>query len=185
MINIKGCEIRKATPDDVLGLHHVYFVTWLDTYPNQEFNITKEDIIFKYESRLTPEKIAERKEKISQIGDNEVLLVAEKEGEVIAVCNAIQSDTHNEIRSIYVMPAYQGLGLGWALWTEAKKIFNNKKETFVNVVSYNEKAINFYKKVGFKSTGKIFFDEKFKMRNGAVMPELKMIIRKMKKQKYE
>lgn len=177
MNKLEAYKIRKATSDDVLGLHQVYFITWLDTYPNQEFNVTKEDIIFKYEGQLAPEKIAARKEKISQIGNNEVLLLVEKNGEIVAVCNAIQEDTHNEIRSIYVLPEYQGLGLGWALWTEAKKIFNPQKETIVNVVSYNDKAISFYKKLGFESTGEIFTDERFKLRNGAVMPELRMVMR--------
>lgn len=181
MTNIEGYTIRKANLEDVLNLHHVYYITWLDTYPNQEFNITKEDIVYKYESRLTSEKIAERKEEISQMGSNETLLLAEKDGEVVAVCNAIENDSCNEIRSIYVLPEYQGFGLGRALWTEAKKIFNPQKEIIVNVVSYNEKAINFYKKLGFEGTGEIFFDERFKMRNGAVMPELKMIIRPVEK----
>ena len=46
----------------------------------------------------------------------------------------------------------------------------------VHVASYNERAINFYKKLGFQSTGKIFLDERFKLRNGAIIPELEMII---------
>jgi len=177
MTNLEGYKIRKAKPEDVLGLHNVYYITWLDTYPNQEFNITKEDIIFKYESRLDPEKLVERKEKISKIGKNEVLLLVEKDGVVVAVCNAVQDDVCNELRSIYVLPEHQGRRLGWNLWAEAKKIFDPKKETLVKVASYNEKAINFYKKIGFESTGEIIFDEKFKMRNGAIIPELKMIRR--------
>ncbi|MFZ4632067.1 MAG: GNAT family N-acetyltransferase [Patescibacteria group bacterium] len=177
MINKEGCIIRRAVPGDVLGLHQVYFATWLDTYPNQEFNITKDDIVFKYESRLTPDKIAERKEKISQIGENEVLLLVEKNKEIIAVCNAVYEDKCNEIKSFYVLPKYQGLGFGKALWFEAKKIFNPDCETIVKVATYNEKAISFYKKIGFESTGEIIVDERFKMRNGAIIPELKMIIK--------
>ena len=33
-------KIRKIKPDDVLKLHRVYLSAWLDTYPNEEFNIT-------------------------------------------------------------------------------------------------------------------------------------------------
>ncbi|MFA5421110.1 MAG: GNAT family N-acetyltransferase, partial [Patescibacteria group bacterium] len=71
-------------------------------------------------------------------------------------------------------------GFGYALWQEARKIFNPKKDIILHVASYNQKAIDFYKKLGFKSTDEIFFDEKSKMRNGAMIPELKMIIKKQK-----
>lgn len=128
MFNIKDYKIRDITPDDIPALHNIYSTTWLDTYPNQEFNITKEDIEYKYEQAPLPE--------------------------------------------------YQGLGLGRVLWEEAKKIFDSQKDIIVHVASYNNKAINFYKKLGFVSTGKIFFDERFKMRNGAIIPELEMIIKK-------
>lgn len=177
MNNFEEYKIRKATPDDVLDLHQVYFITWLDTYPNQEFNITKEDIIFKYESRLTPDKIAERRIKISQIKDNELMLVIEKDNKIIAVCNAVQEEFYNQLKAIYVLPEYQRLGLGSVLWKEAQRIFSPQKDIIVHVAAYNEKAINFYKKLGFVSTEKIFCDEKYKMRNGAIIPELEMIIK--------
>ncbi len=178
MNNFKEYKIRKATPDDVLGLHQVYYITWLDTYPNKEFNITKEDIIFKYESRLTPEKIIERKLKISQIKDNELMLVIEKNNKIIALCNAVQKEDYNQLQAIYVLPDYQRLGLGLILWSEAQKIFSPQKNIIVHVASYNNKSINFYKKLGFVSTEKIFCDEKYKMRNGAIIPELEMLITK-------
>jgi len=177
MNNSKEYKIRKAAPDDVLGLHQVYFITWLDTYPNQEFNITKEDIIFKYESRLTPDKIAERRSKISQLKDNELMLVAEKDNKIMALCNVVQEESYNQLKAIYVLPEYQRLGLGQALWKEAQKVFDPQKDTIVHVAAYNEKAINFYRKLGFVSTEKIFCDEKYKMRNGAIIPELEMIIK--------
>ena len=177
MNNFKDYKIRKAESGDVLDLHNIYLTTWLNTYPNKELNITEEDIKFKFESRLTPEKIEERKLKISNIGENELMLVVEKDNELIALCNAVQRENYNQLQAIYVLPEYQGFGLGWALWKESQRIFNSKKDTIVHVASYNEKAINFYKKLGFQSTGKIFLDEKFKLRNGAMIPELEMIIK--------
>ncbi len=178
MSNINDYKIRKTKPDDVLALHNIYLKTWLDTYPNKEFNITTEDIIFKYESRLTPEIVEERKKKIAQIGENELMLVVEKGSKLVGLCNTIQKENSNEIQAIYILPEYQRLGLGVALWKEAQKIFNPEKETVVHVASYNTKAINFYKKLGFQSTGKTTFSEFAKMRNGAVIPELEMIIKK-------
>ncbi len=171
----KNYIIRKIKPDDVLALHNIYFLAWLDTYPNREFNITAEDIIYKYEQRLTPEKIQESKEKISKIKENECKLLLEYQGEVIALCNVIKEREYNQLQAIYVLPKYQGLGAGGALLLEALKFLDINKKTIVHAASYNVKAIKFYEKHGFKSTGKVFSDERFKMRNGAVIPELEMI----------
>ena len=171
----KDYKIRKIKPEDVLALHNVYFLTWLDTYPNKEFNITVEDIVYKYEQRLKPEKIAESKEKILQTKENELKLLLEYKGEVVALCNVVKYQKYNQLQAIYILPKYQGLGMGSSLWQEAEKFLDSNKKTIVHVASYNNKAINFYKKLGFKSTGKIFKDERFTMRNGAVFPELEMI----------
>jgi len=181
MFNIKDYKIRDITPDDILALHNVYLATWLATYPNQEFNITKEDIEYKYEQALSPEKLEERKNRITQIGKNQTMLLIEHNNRVVGLCNAINKEEYNELQAIYILPEYQGLGLGRAIWEEAKNIFDLQKDIVVHVASYNDKAINFYKKLGFASTGKIFFDERFKMRNGAMIPELEMIIKRQSK----
>lgn len=180
MKDVNNYKIRKITQDDYLGLHNVYFLTWLDTYPNKEFNITVDDIKYKYEQRLLPDKIAEYKKKILEKGENETNLLAEYQKTIIALCNVSNNVDFNELKSIYVLPKYQGIGVGSLLWREINKTIDSNKDTFVNVVSYNKKAISFYKKLGFKVVGDIFFDERFKMKNGAVFPELRMIKRSKK-----
>lgn len=169
--------IRNVRPEDYLSLHRVYYETWLATYPNKEHNITVEDIKYKYEEKLKPEKILEGQKRIMNLGEKELMILLEYSGEVIGICNTIEREDFNQLQSIYVLPKYQGLGLGYALWTEGKKIFNPKKDIVIHVASYNEKAINFYRKLGFESTGKILRDEKYKLKNGAIIPELEMIIK--------
>ena len=171
----KEYKIRKIKPEDILDLHNVSFLTWLDTYPNKEFNITTEDIIYKYEQRLTPEKIAEGKEKIFQIKENECKLLLEYQGKVVALCNVVKNQENNQLQAIYILPKYQGLGLGKSLWIEAIKFLDPNKKTIIHVASYNKKAIKFYEKIGFKSTDKVLVNERFKMRNGAIIPELEMV----------
>ncbi len=169
--------IRKAVIEDYLSMHRVYFETWLDTYPNKKFNIKAEDIVYKFNKKLDKKQVLVGKERISKIGKKELLLVLEYQGEIIALCNALEKDSYNQLQAIYVLPKYHGLGFGYALWQEAKNIFNPHKDIIVNVASYNNKAINFYKRLGFKRTGKMFFDERFRMRNGAMIPEIEMIIK--------
>lgn len=177
-MNNKDYKIRKAGPDDVLGLHNIYLTTWLNTYPNKEFNITVQDIKYRYKSRLTPKKIEERKIKLSQVVKNKLMLVVEKDSKLVASCHAVQKKDYNQLQAIYVLPEYQRLGIGLRLWQEVQKIFDIKKDIIVHVASYNSNAIEFYKKLGFISTGKIFYDEKHKMRNGAIIPELEMVIKR-------
>jgi len=171
----KDYIIRKIEPEDVLALHKVYFLGWLDTYPNKEFNIAAEDIVYKYEQRLAPEKIAETKEKIAQTKNNELKLLLEDKGEVIALCNVAKNEEYNQLQAIYVLPEYHRRGIGSIIWQEAEKFLDPKKKTIVHVASYNDRAIKFYEKLGFKSANKIFKDERFAMRNGAIIPELEMI----------
>lgn len=174
-MEITDYKIRKIKPDDVLKLHRVYLSAWLDTYPNEEFNITTEDIIYKYEQRLAPDKIEESKEKITQTKENELKLLLEYNGDVVALCNVAIEKDYNHLQAIYVLPEYQRMGIGGLIWSEAEKFLDPYKKIIVHVVSYNDKAIKFYEKLGFKSTNKIFTDERFKMRNGSVFPELEMV----------
>ncbi len=171
----KDYKIRKINETDVLSLHNVYFLTWLDTYPNKELNIISEDIVYKFKQRLKPKGVKEAREKIAQTTEIELKILLEHKGKVVALCNAVKNKDYNQLLAIYVLPEYQGLGFGTALWNEVEKFFNPNNKVIVHVVSYNKKAIEFYKKKGFKDTGKIFTDKRFKMRNGAMIPELEMI----------
>ncbi len=62
------------------------------------------------------------------------------------------------------------------MWAQIVKFLNTEKETVVHVSSCNDKAINFYKKLGFVIVGSFFFDEKHKLDNGAMIPEIEMVI---------
>ncbi len=166
--------IRRAASEDVLGMHDVFLAGWLTTYPNEEYGITVEDIQYKFSQALLPEKLAERRRNLSELSDNEVALVLELAGRIIGVCRASKNDGYNELKAVYILPEFQGQGFGRMMFNEASKIFDKNKKTIVHVASYNEKAIGFYQKLGFVSTGKIFMDSKHALRNGNIIPELEM-----------
>jgi ribosomal protein S18 acetylase RimI-like enzyme len=165
-------KIQKAEVGDALGIREVFYKTWLATYPNEEFGITVTDI-----KDLWKDKGKESGNRIRNAPDNELFLTAKNGGEIVGVCCAVRYSDRNNLQAIYVLPDYQGQGIGSRLWAEAVKFFDLTKDTIVEVVVYNTNAIAFYRRLGFKETGKRFLNEKFRMKSGTILPEMEMVRR--------
>ncbi len=167
-------EIREATPADAERIAQISYRVWLDTYPNEAAGITKDDIEHRFIPRLSPEGIAKRSNKLASAGPDERAIVALIQREIIGFCEAVRLEEHNQLRSIYVLPEYQGKGVGTKLWSAAKEFFDPAKDTIVELVEYNGKAIKFYEKLGFRDSGRRFSDPRFQMKSGATLPEMEM-----------
>ena len=163
--------IQDAVPGDALGIGEVLYQTWLATYPNHDFGITADDI----EDRFKDRKDADGS-KIRNKPENERLLTAKDGAKIVGMCRAIREPGRNILRAIYVLPEYQGRGIGTMLWNEAYNFFDPAKDTIIEVVSYNANAIYFYTELGFRDTGERFSREDFRMKSGNSMPEMKMIL---------
>lgn len=170
-------EISVATPEDVRGMQEVFYKTWLATYPNEEAGITVDDIEDRYKDAFTDEALSKRAERIANPPEGESLFFAKDGDKVIGLCRIVKSDQCNRLQAIYVLPEYQGRGIGRRLWEEAQKVFDADKDIVVDVATYNKNAIDFYKKLGFEETGKRWEDEKFKMKSGAKIPEMELLIK--------
>jgi len=170
-------KIRKSVPNDVYGIRSVQRVTWLATYPNDKAGITIEDIERKFKDDNTPEgkqKIEEGKKRYQD--KSKQTWVAEDDGEIIGFCAAGKEKGKIRILGIYVLPEYQSKGIGNSLITKAFKWLGDAKTIFVNVVEYNLKAINFYKKQGFIETGKRgVFDRAASLPSGKSLPEIELL----------
>ena len=68
-----------------------------------------------------------------------------------------------ELIKLYILPEYKGKGIGkFALLSIIKEMKAlNKKSLILDVIDTNLNAIAFYKKLGFKKTGKITLDAPF------------------------
>ena len=88
----------------------------------------------------------------------------------------IRNVEFNELITLYVLPEYQGKGIGTKLWNEVSRICDPTKDTIVHVVIYNRQAIDFYKKCGFVDTGKRFTNEQIYKRRNITLPEMEMVI---------
>ena len=167
-------EVSDARPDDVEGIQMVFYKTWLATYPNEEAGITVDDIEDRYKDILSEERLERRRNDIEHHLPNERFIVARDTGKVIGICRTIRREDANQLQAIYVLPEYQGKGVGGSLWKEAQTFLDTTKDTFVEVVTYNQNAIDFYLRLGFEDTGRRISNEKFKLKSGAIMPEMEM-----------
>ncbi len=174
-------KIIPASPEDAKGVAEVFYKTWLATYPNEEVGITVDDVEDRFKDAFTEENLAKRADKIANPEEGASFLVAKDGDKVIGLCRIAASENHNQLQAIYVLPEYQGQGVGNMLWEEAKKSFSSESKTIVHVARYNKNAIAFYKKLGFQETGKEFIDEKFKLKSGAMIPETELIIEAIEK----
>ncbi|HBD24558.1 MAG: hypothetical protein A2566_03595 [Candidatus Zambryskibacteria bacterium RIFOXYD1_FULL_40_13] len=169
-------KIVKPTIEDVRGTIEVQYKTWLATYPNKKAGITIDDIEYRYKDAFSPERLKKREEMIVSQEPNEKYIVAKDGDRVVGMCYAVIHEDKNQLEAIYILPEYHGRGIGTKLWNAVLPFFDKTKDIYVEVADYNEKAIGFYKKLGFIDTGRRFSDERFKMKSGAMLPEMEMKI---------
>ena len=173
--------IQTPKKEDISGIQDVFYKTWLATYPNEEIGITKEDIIERFKNSFSEEGLKRRTNYFLNIPENELFLIAKEGPNVVGVCKFVKREKFNQLQAIYVLPKYQGKGIGFMFWEKAQEFIGDSKDIIVQVAAYNKQAISFYKKLGFIDTGKRFTDEKLKMPiSGVVMPEMEMIIKNVK-----
>lgn len=159
----------------------VFNTTWLTTYPNKKAGITVADIKHRQKGSLSVARLQKRRAGIKNLPRNEKYLVARIRTRVVGVCIVSKQKTYNKLNAIYVLPSYQGRGIGRMLWDEAKIFLNPKCRTAVHVATYNNDAQAFYQKLGFRPTGRRFSEKRYQLKSGATIPETEMILRPKRK----
>jgi GNAT superfamily N-acetyltransferase len=171
---VPDIEVRHATESDIEGILAVQRDTWIATYPNEDHQITKEDIEAKDWDAPTR---AERWVKIvAEHNSNIMIWVAKDTGKVIGFARGSKSDAENELQALYILPEYQGKGVGTKLMQEFITWADPDKDTTLGVVTYNANAISFYKKFGFEEGDEILPGPGHipDLPSGKTIPEMKM-----------
>lgn len=164
--------VEDARPEDAAAIAHVRNVTWQATYPNKKAGITLEDILSKdFESETEVgkwRKAIEKKE-----GPRRLWVARESEG-VVGYSQGRKGENFNEILGLYVLPEYQGKGLGRGLMSRAMEWLGDEKPVLLSAASYSLSAIELYKKFGFEITGE---DENSgpDFASGAKIPSVRMM----------
>ena len=173
-------EVKPARPEDAEAVFDVQRQTWLDTYPNEEEGITYEDIRLRVEGangELIPKKVDKWKQAIETAGETRAVLVVRDEGKVVGFVVPSIMDGQRRISAIYVLPEAQGKGIGGKLLEKALEWQGKQEDIFLHVASYNQKAIDFYKKHGFEQTDTEIVDEAALQNGNKPIPEIEMVLK--------
>lgn len=142
---------------------------WLDTYVNDEAGVTREWIEARNAAQLTPEKMQQRRERLTS--PNSAGWVAlDGTGEVIGATTPFrEEDGTQHVGSMYVAKEWHGTGVSSALMQKVIEWADPTQPIVLGVVTYNERAKAFYRKWGFVEVpdSGMLFDNK--------IPEVKMV----------
>jgi ribosomal protein S18 acetylase RimI-like enzyme len=164
--------ISEAIPEDAVGIRKIQKETWLCTYPNEKLGVTKADI----EEKVNELQAKGTESLVERIKNDESskTYVARDGSEIVGYVAVQKTEDENKIRAIYVLAPYQGQGIGRSLMEKALEFMGSDKRISLEVVSYNTKAIEFYKRFGFVEDGEIV-DETYHLASGKALPEIRMI----------
>jgi len=140
-------NIRGATKNDSKHLSVLAIATWVDTYADEGVN----DVFAEYAlCRFTPEKM-------NELIDNSYVVVAETDFGLVGYAVVSGSDDgKREIETIYILPKYQGKGIGQKLMDSI--ISKIEGDLWLKCADYNPRALNFYRRYGFIEKGETWFE---------------------------
>ena len=171
--------VEPAKPEDAEAVFNVQRLTWLDTYPNDEAGITEEDIRNRIEGKhgeLISKKIERWKNGIEATGEKRATFIVHDNGKIVGFVAPAVVEGQRRIGAIYVLPEAQGKGVGGKLLQRAVEWHGRSEDIFLHVASYNQNAIDFYKRNGFEETGRPIKDEMVQGDEKEI-PEIEMVLR--------
>lgn len=168
-LSITPCRVS-----DVDRIRVVQKATWLATYPNAANGITRKAIITYFQDKArTVNWLAKVKESLANDA-NSYGWIATIDNTIVGYSFALKMETKNRIMALYVLPAYQGQGIGKKLMHTMLSWFANTNPVTLETASYNAKAIRFYQSFGFVDNGPVH-NEAAALSTGIVIPEIEMV----------
>lgn len=175
-------EIERATPDDAEIICDIRDRAWLEAYPNAELGITAGDVKLNAQGRngeFIPRRIAHLKEKLAKNDDaNPGTFVAKIDGKVVGYMDPIIDEQGRRcIDALYVAPEAQGKGVGGKLMRKVLDLYGRDQDIFLNVVSYNQNAIDIYKHFGFEKIDTVVPEEPNRPAYLKSLPLIEMVLK--------
>lgn len=167
-------RIEDAKPEDVEAMRAIVKYWWTELYPNEQYGITKEDLIAI--DWFNPEYLEKRRREIAEnIDAIHNFVLRDGKNEVVGFCIVSKHENCGEIEAVYLIKGLEGKGLGKKLMQKGLEWLGGEKDIKLNVVKYNFHAIEFYKKMGFyETTNKVVWDGT-KLPSGKEIPRIEML----------
>lgn len=141
-MNIK---IRLAKTSDLKEYTKLLQETYQSTYVEESLGLTKE--CFSREIFVTPDTQAYLKSKL-KVGDKRKTWLVFLENKMVGSITIEDKGTEYKLSAFYVLPEYQGRGIGKQLWQKVLSFAKNK-DIILDVYTHNTKAIDIYTNWGF------------------------------------
>lgn len=181
MKNDGSVSIEKATSNNAEIICDIRDRAWIAAYPNPELGITAKDIEINAKGlngEFVPKRIAWFKDKLAKNDENWICFVAQTNDVTVGFVVASTEDTGRKfINSIYVEPNFQGKGLGTMLMQKALDWLGGDEDVYLEVLSYNQNAINFYKRFGFEKTDAVVPQEEGAPDYIKPLPQIEMVLK--------
>ena len=137
-------KLRYWTKADFNTVKEILLTTWKDTYSF----IPEEDILSHFEKFYNKQSLIEILEDPFSKG-----IIAEFESKPVGWMKLFEDKINKRfyISSLYILPDYQGFGIGKKLLNEAYLIAMQKEydRIWLGVMTKNVKAVDWYKNIGF------------------------------------
>lgn len=174
-------EIERAIPNDAEIICDIRDRAWVDAYPNTELGITAKDIEINAKGlhgEFLPRRIAYLKDKLT-VADRPdgATFVAKIEGKLVGFVDPSIEDGKRRIGAIYVAPEAQGTGIGSRLMRQALDWHGQNDDIYLEVVAYNQNAVNFYKRFGFEQTDAVVPEEPNRPDFMKSLPQIEMVLK--------
>ena len=174
-LNDTEFEISKPTEEDAALIGPMHVQSWLESYLKLDEGITvevlKDLVSFVDTDEGTQFRNNVFKEQAAKPDEVLYRVVKDKNGKVVSFMHGKKEDDKNILDGIYLLNEVKGEGVAHRLVEEFLGWIDKEKPTYLEVISYNERAISFYKKYGFEITDKAVPDFKDKL------PVLEMVRR--------
>ncbi len=165
-------EIVEASLKDAEAIFDIQKAAWLLTYPNPAIGITLEAIHTRFKD--TAARVQRWRDRLSD--EHQKTWIAKRGERVVGFCSVIKTDAERRLSSIYINPDDQHRGVGSALMGQALAYLGREKDIIVDVASYNENALQFYGKFGFRVSGPVP-EERLLNIGGVSLPEVDMVLK--------
>ena len=139
--------IRRATADDVEGVHDVARASWTADYPDILSRETAEEGVSEW---YTPERLR------ADLDDPRTrLFVAESDGRVTGFAHALVDDEEGHLLRLYVHPNYRREGVGRRLFEAVREELDglDVERVTAMVLAANDLGNAFYADLGFEKVG--------------------------------